>query len=472
MANTIIQIKRSTTTSVPPDGSLSSAEPAYSYLSDKLFIGTSDGSGTIAIGGKHYIDQQNVIFDLANAAFNYANTISSDADEKANIATITANVAYDAANAAFLNSNVSFDVANAAILTANLAFDSANAGQLTANVAFDKANAANLLAYETGIGANAYTDAATVAANNYANGTFVKLTAPDQTITGNLSITGSLTVAGNAYVIDTETLRISDPLIYLAGNNYISDSVDIGFVANYNDGSANLHTGFFRDHLNKEYYIFQGYTEEPDPNHIDTTANGFTLAVLNADLRTSNLVLGGVNAISWLDSVYYAANSAFLNSNVNFDATNAAFLAANSAFLNSNVAFDATNVSFNTANAAYIHANASMLTANAAYDQANAASAQAANADFLTSGTVNTARISGSYTGITGVGTLTVGTWNADTITVPYGGTGKTSFTQNGVLFGNTSGDLKVTAAGTEGQVLQATSTGVPQFGMLDGGNF
>jgi hypothetical protein len=47
----------------------------------------------------------------------------------------------------------------------------------------------------------------------------------------------------------------------------------------------------------------------------------------------------------------------------------------------------------------------------------------------ITSGTIDTARISGSYTGITGVGTLTAGTWNASTVTVPYGGTGATTLT-------------------------------------------
>ena len=47
----------------------------------------------------------------------------------------------------------------------------------------------------------------------------------------------------------------------------------------------------------------------------------------------------------------------------------------------------------------------------------------------ITSGTIDTARISGSYTGITGVGTLTAGTWNASTIGVAYGGTGATTLT-------------------------------------------
>jgi len=66
-----------------------------------------------------------------------------------------------------------------------------------------------------------------------------------------------------------------------------------------------------------------------------------------------------------------------------------------------------------------------------AQGQLTSASAQniAISATQITSGTIDTARISGSYTGITGVGTLTAGTWNASTIGVAYGGTGATTLT-------------------------------------------
>ena len=56
-------------------------------------------------------------------------------------------------------------------------------------------------------------------------------------------------------------------------------------------------------------------------------------------------------------------------------------------------------------------------------------------ASQITSGTINSSLISGSYTGITGVGTLTAGTWNAGTIGVAYGGSGATTLT--GYLKGN-----------------------------------
>ena len=74
MANTRIQIKRSSVTATPAGGSLNAAEPAYSYSSNTLFIGGSDGVGVLPIGGKFYVDQQSVIFNVANAAYGNANT--------------------------------------------------------------------------------------------------------------------------------------------------------------------------------------------------------------------------------------------------------------------------------------------------------------------------------------------------------------------------------------------------------------
>lgn len=53
----------------------------------------------------------------------------------------------------------------------------------------------------------------------------------------------------------------------------------------------------------------------------------------------------------------------------------------------------------------------------------------------ITSGTIDSARLSGSYTGITGVGTVSTGTWQANTIAVSYGGTGATTLT--GYVKGN-----------------------------------
>lgn len=85
-----------------------------------------------------------------------------------------------------------------------------------------------------------------------------------------------------------------------------------------------------------------------------------------------------------------------------------------------------------------------------------------ANAD-----SIDIASTYAGQTSITTLGTITTGTWDATTVAVTAGGTGAESFTDNGVLYGNGSSTLDVTAAGTENQVLRAGSGGVPSFGAI-----
>jgi hypothetical protein len=79
--------------------------------------------------------------------------------------------------------------------------------------------------------------------------------------------------------------------------------------------------------------------------------------------------------------------------------------------------------------------------------------------------------IASTYVGqstITTLGTITTGTWDATTVAVTAGGTGVETFTDNGIVYGNGASALDVTAAGTQYQVLQAGSGGVPAFGALN----
>jgi hypothetical protein len=82
----------------------------------------------------------------------------------------------------------------------------------------------------------------------------------------------------------------------------------------------------------------------------------------------------------------------------------------------------------------------------------------------VTSGTLDTARLSGSYTGITGVGTLTAGTWNASVISPTYGGTGINNGSNTITLSGNltTTGAFNLSVALTG-----ATSVTLPTSGTL-----
>lgn len=406
MSNTVIQIKRSTATAIPANGSLAAAEQAYSFLSDKLFIGNTAGTGVIEIGGKYWVDTTVAAFGKANDAYALGET------------------AYGQGNVAFNQANTAYNQANAAYGAANAAYTHANA------------------------------------AYNFAN---TRFSASGGTISGDVAITGNLIVSGNSTIIDAEHLVVQDPFFILANNN-TSDVLDIGFAAHYANATSDVvHTGLFRSASTKEWYLFKNYDEHffYDGGTIDLSGNNFALDIINTGVRTSNLILGGVNAITWITDVYNAANNASAAAGFRTFDIQGVQLVADS----------------NTDILQITSANGISLTANSSNDS------------FII-GLTETGVTPGLYGTADKVSVVTVDKWgritaasnlsiaiDAAAITsgilgVPRGGTGVDTFTQNGILYGNTAGSLKVTAAGLEGQVLQASATGVPQFGMLDGGNF
>jgi hypothetical protein len=324
----------------------------------------------------------NLAFAHANAAFANGNTViqtAQSAFNQANLAFIHANNAFASANAGQASGNAGQATANASYVFANSAHSIANLAFTHANNAYAKANTANITADLAFAHANAAFFSSN-SLNTYTNSTYVKLSASSQTITGDLDIVGTLTLSGNTVFIDATRLQIDDPLIYLAGNNYTSDIVDIGFIANYvNATGQNVHTGLYREHENKEYYLFQGYDKEPANNHIGALSNNMTLAVLNADIKTSNLILGGVNAIATIGASFNHANAAHASANAGQATANASYAFANSAHSIANLAFTQANtarihanVSFEQANTARVHANAAFASANAGQATANA----------------------------------------------------------------------------------------------------
>ena len=108
---------------------------------------------------------------------------------------------------------------------------------------------------------------------------------------GSVSVGGDLIVTGNVVTQNVSSLEISDPLIYLAGSNYTSDLVDIGFVGNYYDGVNARHAGIIRHAADDQFYLFKNYLPEPDDNviQVGNAATGFELSVLNAYLDAGAL---------------------------------------------------------------------------------------------------------------------------------------------------------------------------------------
>lgn len=96
--------------------------------------------------------------------------------------------------------------------------------------------------------------------------------------------------------------------------------------------------------------------------------------------------------------------------------------------------------------------------------------------------TADAVDISSNYVGqtsITTLGTIATGTWNATTISVSKGGTGLTTATTNGIVYGNGTSAMGVTAAGvwdgtnSVGQILSVNASGVPTWtNTIDGGTF
>ena len=117
---------------------------------------------------------------------------------------------------------------------------------------------------------------------------------------------------------------------------------------------------------------------------------------------------------------------------------------------------------------------------NVVIDTAWAGQAAITTVGTIATGTWNATAISATKggTGIntssaTGVGIVTSGTWTTPAqLTVGFGGTGASTFTSNGILYGKGTGAISVTAAGTDGYFLKSNS-GTPTWtNVIDGGTF
>ena len=202
--NTIIQILRSDVTALPT--TLNPGEQAYSYVSNKLFVGNTNNS-VITIGGKYYVD----LIDGATAT-NTGNTI----------------VRRDVAgNAAFKMVSVA-DAPSQSTDVVNKNYLEFIVGGLSSNTI-----------YEGTVGANGYSNVHTsntdaggsviIVANNATVATFTKTEA---SFVQNVTVSGNLTVKGATSYTNVETLLVDNNEIVMNANASGSPLIDAFITVN------------------------------------------------------------------------------------------------------------------------------------------------------------------------------------------------------------------------------------------------
>lgn len=530
MSNTIIQIKRSQTTPLPT--SLQYGELAYSFQSGKLFLG-DQSNNAIAIAGNSY----NQIIDSATSAnvatklvkrdsfgnFSAA-TISAELDGNASTATkwktpryigidgdATGQVLVDGstnANVHMTLNTINSNIGTFGGLTQIPIFSVNDKGLITSASNTTISTTLNVEADSNTTGINLLSDTMTfvggsgITTNIVNNDVIfdvdntVVRTSGNQTINGtlfvggNLDVTGNTIFRGNTSLINVENYLVSDPMIYLAANNYYSDIVSIGFAGNYFDGTKEMHTGLFRKPSSNSYYLFVNVWDElSNTNNVSPSANGFMLADLNANL-VGGIVANLSSAIAVSDGG--TGRSSFASGQMLVgNGTGQIQSVANVVSINVNLGSNQTISNITTDNwgrvVDFSYQNISGLTLS----QGGTNNTTYVTGELIISN--GTSLVSLSNTNVIGTfgsashvpmistdgygriisATNTSISISADQVTsgiLPYtrGGTGSASTpTAGGIAYGNGT-SLLLTSAGTPGQTIISNGVTAPSFGTLD----
>jgi hypothetical protein len=164
------------------------------------------------------------------------------------------------------------------------------------------------------------------------------------TVGGGVGIGGNLWVGGNIYAarligVDTSTISVSDPLLYLTATNPSPYNYDIGFFSHFVGGSLNnyQHTGFSRNYTDNTWTLFSNVFTEPGITLSWTEANiiydpikvgsaNIANTTVSTSTTTGALVVGGGAGIA---GALYIANTGDVSANIGTVKNNLATLDAN-----------------------------------------------------------------------------------------------------------------------------------------------
>ena len=336
-----------------------------------------------------------------------------------------------------------------------------------------------------------------------------------QIIATDLQIAGNLIVSGTATYVNTSIVQTNDSLIQLASNNTVGDVIDIGFVGLYNNG-ANVMTGLIRDAGDKNYYLFKDVSASSlsannISNNLFTVANTATLyANLNANTATIGILTantanigsiiltsalpigsGGTNnttfttgSLTFFDGTKLASFANTGTAGTYANASHVPVITTDaygrvSAVTNTAISIDTSQITSGTLGFSRGGTGSTTYTTGTLLVAGASGLLSLANTTYTQSGTLATNNTITSIT-VDAYGRFTNSTVSAISgLTVPQGGTGLATITQNGITYGNGVGALGVTSAvgGADqtwsNQLLTVTNTGTPVWTTtLDGGRF
>jgi hypothetical protein len=502
MAQTIL-IKRSTSTVAPT--ALSNGELAYSHVSGsgKLYIGRpGGGSGDIdAIGGKYYTD----IITAATAANTAGKLVLRDGSGNFSSNVITANSFVGP-----LTGDVTGDVTGNA--------DTATAWETARNLSLTGDATATLSAVD---GTAAVSAALTLATVNSNVGSFGGTTAiPVFTVNAKGLVTAASTVnvATVLNIRDAESTPgtdavnlLSDTLTFTGAsgitttvtNNDVDIDLDDTAVTPGSYGSGTAIPNFTVDQQGR--VTNAGSTSVATVLNIigDSGSDGISLLTETLDIEGGTGVTTTVSnnkaSIAIGQPVATTDNVTFNNVSVDGtlssdDITATTLTASGHVIISGNLTVNGTTTTVNSNTVTiddplFTLAGDTAPSSNDGLDKGiefrwhNGSAAKLGFFGFDESteeftyipGATNTNNVMSGTKGTANFGTLKLD----NALTVPYGGTGRTTATANGILYGNGTGTMGVTAAGTWdssvqiGQLLSVNSSGVPTWtNTIDGGTF
>jgi len=196
--STVIKLKYSSTTNQPADDLLQLAEPAYSYASDKLFIGADD-AGTIvphAIGGKFFTD----MLDHTKGVLTASSAIVTDSNNKIDVLNVD-NLTFDG------NTITSTDANGDIVLTPN------GTGEIDLNA---NVNISGSLSVTGGLDLNGQVTMASAQVEDLTAGRVILAGTPAAGVGGELVDSAEFTYTQGSGVIDidiTGTLSVDNVTI-------------------------------------------------------------------------------------------------------------------------------------------------------------------------------------------------------------------------------------------------------------------